>query len=153
MKILIFSDSHRNLQPMETAILEENPDNVIHLGDLESDAEDLRRFFPRLPIASIPGNCDNYTAAERYKIFTLAGKRFFITHGHFYGVKLSLDRLVNTALTAGANVALFGHTHFPHFSEVEGMLVINPGTIGMGRRTYGVLTIENGKMSYELKEV
>ncbi len=153
MKILIFSDSHGNLPPMETAVLEEKPDHIIHLGDMERDADDLRRFFPKIPVASIAGNCDYFTACERNRVFTLGGKKFFITHGHFYGVKLGVDKLINTALVAGADVALFGHTHLPYYSEVQGMLVINPGTVGMGYRTYGVLTIEAGRMSYQRREV
>ncbi len=153
MKILVFSDSHRNLPPMETAVLEEKPDQIIHLGDLESDAEDLSRFFPRIPVASVAGNCDFAYAAERYKLITLGGKKFFITHGHHYGVKMGLDRLINTALTAGADAALFGHTHVPHMSTVSRMLVLNPGTVGMGRRTYAVVTVENGELTAQLREV
>lgn len=153
MKILVFSDSHRNISPMETAVLAEKPDYIFHLGDLERDAEELRRLFPNIPVASVAGNCDFGTAGERYLFFELRGKKFFLTHGHFYGVKSGLDRLVNTALTAGADAALFGHTHSPYFDEIRGMLVINPGTVGMGRRTYGVLTLINDVLSYEGKSV
>ncbi len=153
MKILVFSDSHRNIAPMETAIAEEKPDYIFHLGDLESDADEIRRLHPNLPVASVAGNCDFGMGGERYLFFELRGKKFFLTHGHFYGVKLGLERLVNTALTAGADAALFGHTHTPHFEEVQGMLLINPGTVGMGRRTYGVLTLENNTLRYEGKSV
>lgn len=153
MKILVLSDSHRNLPPMETAVLAENPDQIIHLGDHESDAEDLGRFFPRIPVCSVAGNCDMFACGPRYKLVTFAGKKLFLTHGHYYGVKVGLEKLVNTGLTAGADAILFGHTHVPYYAEVEGVPVINPGTIGMGGRTYGVLTIENGNMIYDVKSV
>ena len=153
MKILVFSDSHRNVSAMEAAVIDERPDYIFHLGDMESDADELRRLFPRIPVASVTGNCDFGRSGERYLLFELRGKRFFLTHGHFYGVKLSLDGLVNTALTAGADAALFGHTHSPYYAQVSGMMVINPGTVGMGRRTYGVLTIKDGAMTYEGKSV
>lgn len=153
MKILVLSDSHRNLPPMETAVLEEKPDQIIHLGDHESDAEDLGRFFPRIPVCSVAGNCDGFSGVPRYKLISFAGKKLFLTHGHYYGVKTGLEHLVNTAHVAGADAVLFGHTHRPYYAESEGMLVINPGSVGMGGRTYGVLTIEGGKMSYEAKSV
>ncbi len=138
---------------METAVLDEKPDYIFHLGDLETDADELRRRFPNIPVASVAGNCDFGRAGERYLFFELRGKKFFLTHGHFYGVKLSLDSLVNTALAAGADAVLFGHTHSPYYAEVQGMLVINPGTVGMSRRTYGVLTLADGEMRYEGKSV
>lgn len=153
MKILVLSDSHRNLPPMETAVLTEKPDQIIHLGDHESDAENLSRFFPQIPVCSVAGNCDMFAYGPRYKLVTFAGKKLFLTHGHFYGVKMGLEHLVNTALTAGADACLFGHTHRPYYAQAEGMLVINPGSVGMGARTYGVLTIENGRMTYEAKEL
>ncbi len=153
MKILVLSDSHRNLPPMETAVLTEKPDQIIHLGDHESDAEDLGRFFPRIPVCSVAGNCDMFSDGTRFKLVTFAGKKLFLTHGHHYGVKTGLDALVNTALAAGADAVLFGHTHRPYYAQIEGVPVINPGSIGMGGRTYGVLTIENGRMTYEGKSV
>ena len=53
MKILVFSDSHRFLSGMVQAIEEEKPDQVIHLGDLMGDAEELSWRFQTLPILSL----------------------------------------------------------------------------------------------------
>ena len=41
MKILVFSDSHRSMSGMYSAIDRHLPDQVIHLGDLLQDAEML----------------------------------------------------------------------------------------------------------------
>ncbi len=136
---------------MVDAILEENPDQIIHLGDMEGDAEELRRQFPRIPLASVPGNCDFGSGSEGTLNFTLAGKRFFITHGHRYGVKMGYEGIINTGLTARADAVLFGHTHTPFETWVDGTLIANPGAIGYGNRAYGVITIENGKLTYEAK--
>ena len=54
MKILVFSDSHRFLSGMVQAIEEEKPDQVIHLGDLMGDAEELSWRFQTLPICMVP---------------------------------------------------------------------------------------------------
>ncbi len=152
MKILVFSDSHRYVQPMVDAVLAENPQQIIHLGDVEPDAEELSRQFPMIPVASVPGNCDFGSTDEVTKIFTLGGKKFFITHGHRYGVKLGYAKLINTGMTAGADAVLFGHTHEAFDTWLDGTLIANPGAVGYGARAYGVITIENGKMTYKAKK-
>jgi hypothetical protein len=152
MKIIVFSDSHRNVEPMVEAVGIEKPDYIIHLGDLESDAIELGRRVGNIPICSVPGNCDLLPIGQKRLIFDFCGKKFFVTHGHMYGVKSSYDAIINTALTAGADIALFGHTHVPYEAVIAGMYVINPGSVGTGSRTYGVLTIENGEISYEKKD-
>ena len=152
MKLLIFADSHRMLGSMVEAVEEESPDQIFHLGDLESDAQYLADRFPHIPVCSVPGNCD-YMPREAYtKLVTVGGKTFFLNHGHTYRVKYGFDAIINAACVARADVLLFGHTHTPYYADVNGLTVINPGSIGYGD-TYGVLTIENGSLNYEMKRI
>ena len=58
MKLLILSDSHREMEYMRDAVRRERPDAVIHLGDLVPDADRLAEEFPGLPVLSVRGNCD-----------------------------------------------------------------------------------------------
>ena len=57
----------------------------------------------------------------------------------------------------GAEVALFGHSHIPHAEQRGKVFLFNPGSCGRcytGPDTYGLLTLENGKVTaYEHKEV
>ena len=87
MKILVFSDSHRFLSGMVQAIEEEKPDQVIHLGDLMGDAEELSWRFQTLPICMVPGNCDGWTTAPAIKRITLQGRDILLSHGHLWRVK------------------------------------------------------------------
>ncbi len=153
MKILVFSDSHRFVQPMVDAVLAEDPAQIIHLGDVEPDARELSRLFPAIPVASVPGNCDLGSTDDPVKQFTLGGKKFFITHGHRYGVKLGYAKLVNTGMAAGADVVLFGHTHQAFETWLDGVLIANPGAVGYGGGNYAVLTLENGTVAYEAKKI
>ena len=68
-------------------IRREKPDYVFHLGDHDSDAEDLRREFTMLPISGVRGNCDWHSDAPLTLTVLLGGHRFFLCHGHTYGVK------------------------------------------------------------------
>lgn len=54
LKILVFSDSHRYTGGMIQAIEEQQPDLVVHLGDLQRDAEELALLYPKLSMVTVP---------------------------------------------------------------------------------------------------
>lgn len=145
MKILVFSDSHRSRGGMLNAIDAHDPDQVIHLGDLQEDAEELSYVYPKLPICMVPGNCDGWTMQPLKKQITLAGKQILLSHGHLWGVKRSYDAAIADARAAGADILLFGHTHVAFCKQLEdGLWVMNPGA---SRASYGLILIEDGQIS------
>lgn len=151
MKILVLSDSHHTMQYMEMAVEREHPDQIIHLGDHNRDAADLERLYPNLPILSINGNCDLDLLGRDTVITDFRGFRFFITHGHRYGVKGSYLRLELAAKEAAADVALFGHTHCGICEEYNGFWLLNPGSCSSaGRPSYGIVEIINGSLTCRL---
>ena len=153
MKILILSDSHGRKNNMLSAVEIESPDWILHLGDYDKDCADIEAAFPDIPLRSVRGNSDRFSAGLDIDEFELEGKRFYMTHGHLFTVKVGKTQLINTALERGADILLFGHTHVPHFSMVDNMLVINPGSIGAGGKFYAVLEFKNGEVSCELKNL
>ena len=87
---------------------------------------------------------DEDVAAEVLQL-TLDGVKFFLTHGHRYSVKYTLDALLNAAYFAGADMVLFGHTHRAVSETMQGLYVVNPGTAGVGALcTYACIETENG---------
>ncbi|MBR2977175.1 MAG: YfcE family phosphodiesterase [Oscillospiraceae bacterium] len=144
MKILIFSDSHRNIAPMLDAAEREKPDQIIHLGDHEGDALRLRELLPNTPVLYVPGNCDPGSDAPQTLKPVIDGVRFMVTHGHRYQVKFGLMRIGLAALEAEAQAVLFGHTHQPCTETFENVLLFNPGTVGGRGGTYGILETEHG---------
>ncbi len=151
MKILVFSDSHRSVSPMVQAIEGEKPEQVIHLGDLMEDAEELTYWFPQLPVCMVPGNCDGWTTVPLIKRITLQGKSILLSHGHLWGVKSGYDTALYEGRKAGADVLLFGHTHRPLCERTEdGLWVMNPGT---SRSSYGTIQIRDGEVSCALGHV
>ena len=144
MKLLIASDTHHCIGNLYEAIEREMPDTVIHLGDYQSDAEDLACVFPRVAFCTVPGNCDHDWVSETEKLLDFGGVRIFMTHGHRYGVKSGCDALFSAAKRAGAQLALFGHTHCAYHETRDGVTLLNPGAQRFIR-----LTIENGQFSYE----
>ena len=149
MRILVVSDVHGNGRALREAI-ESQPTarRVLFLGDGLRQAEDAAEQFSDRDFYMVPGNCDMAAPGPLTRQETFGGKRFFFTHGHRYDVKYGLYRLELAAREAGADIALFGHTHVPYRDYADGLHLINPGSLGRdGRYAYvdvtggGIMTV------------
>lgn len=147
MLILVFSDSHGELSFMREVIRREHPDQIFHLGDHDRDAEDLEREFPTIPIAAVQGNCDYWSDTPLTRVIRLGGYRFFLCHGHSFGVKTSYLRASYAALEQKADFLLCGHTHEPRLEENDRtfLTILNPGACGFSYPTYGRIILETAK--------
>ncbi|MGI5935209.1 MAG: metallophosphoesterase family protein [Oscillospiraceae bacterium] len=152
MRVAVFSDSHGRIDKMIHALQSWRPDLIVHLGDYARDAEHLKKEFPQTPVRAVRGNCDIRSYALEKDFFDIGQVKVFITHGHIYGVKRSLDALLNAAYFSGARVALYGHTHIAHCRQIGGLWVINPGSAGQGMKpSYARLEIgEDGSVNCQI---
>lgn len=151
MKILVVSDTHGNyLAPLEI-FKETGAEMLIHLGDEIDDAFTLELILEH-PVTKVPGNCDHRAKEPRELLESIAGNRFFITHGDLYRVKNGLHRLVEKAKSLKAAVVLFGHTHVPLIHKQDGVLLINPGTLmaGSDAKSYALLNVTHFKITSEI---
>lgn len=156
MKLLVVSDSHGCLGNLYDAVSAEMPDTVIHLGDCLRDAEDLSFAFADMEILRIAGNCDFAYDAPPFVLTELGGVRIFLTHGHPFGVKRSLDALLSKARECGAQIALFGHTHVQHMEQRDGVCLLNPGAISRTTSHPGYAVLEilpDGAFTCQLKQL
>lgn len=161
-KLLVVSDSHGKSENIGRAVsLNTDLDMIIHLGD---GASDLTLSLPPnydKPILTVEGNCDYigfYPIDRRYlprvlRIVSINGKRVYLCHGHNQHVKGGLGALALAAYSAGADIALFGHTHKKHIEYIpkgtslgqvtteRPLLLFNPGSISMGHPpSFGLLS-------------
>ena len=156
MKICVFSDSHGYAGNMFAAIELEKPDACFFLGDGERDIARVIEEYPDLPVYAVSGNCDFRTDLSSSLFCEVEGVKIFATHGHLSRVKydFDLETLTSQAAEAGADIALFGHTHSQQLCESRGVTLLNPGSIGRGYYpSYAVLTIENGRYMTDLKTI
>lgn len=153
MKILVLSDSHGNFNSILRALDRESDIQfVIHAGDIQRDVDDLRDLRPDLTCAAVAGNNEffhSFSQDPSQRIFTLEGKRIFLTHGHLFSVKQTLSQLAQAARAAEAEICIFGHTHKPYLEERNGILFFNPGS---SSNSYGILEIQNGTVTARLEE-
>jgi len=124
---------------------------LIHLGDEINDAL-IMESIAEIPVIKVPGNCDHRATEPRELLETISDKKIFITHGDLYKVKNGLHRLVEKAKELKASVVLFGHTHNPLIQNLDGILLINPGTLmtGSDSKSYAILTVTPFKVTAEI---
>jgi len=130
----VFSDTHGWTEDMLRAVRIHRPDIAVHLGDFVRDALALREEFPALDVRCVRGNCDVGSDAPEKLLFTLEGVSVFMTHGHLYYVKYTLDSLRTAAQVTGARLVLFGHTHERECRDFGAATFLNPGSAGTGRK-------------------
>ena len=77
---------------------------------------------------------------------TVCGVKLYMTHGHLHKVKLTQSMLLADARAAGAQAALYGHTHCAECrQEPDGLWVLNPGAGGYGG-SVGLIETQNNKI-------
>lgn len=155
MKVLIVSDTHRVNENYFRAVDKEKPfDLVIHCGDAEG-AEYSLMSYAETDFEVVGGNNDFFTSLPKERVLNIRGNRIFVTHGHFYQVNAGVERLAEEAAERGCSMAFFGHTHIPFMSEVNGVLLVNPGSLTYPRQfgrvpTYMVMEIDGyGKARFK----
>lgn len=154
MKLLILSDSHGDITSMERIADIERPDGVIHLGDHASDAKALARKLGHISVCMVRGNCDSDSDVAEEHTLDFGGHTFYITHGHRQNVKSGLLALKYRAEEAGAELALFGHTHIAHLDLPGGVRLMNPGSarrVLWQHARYGLVIIDDDGLRCELK--
>lgn len=143
MRILVFSDSHGRVGPMQDMVETYGADAVFHLGDVARDGDQLAQLYPKLPFYRVAGNCDwSLQGTELERVAYLEGKTVLYLHGHTRQVKSGPRMAVQAAQELGAELLLFGHTHRPFCQRYDGLLAVNPGAAQDG--CGALLTWERG---------
>lgn len=133
MKIAVAADTHGRIEGLKKQLMNYKPEHLLFAGDFLSDS---RRLAHHLGIEShaVLGNCDGKSAGEWEIVIELGGKRFYIVHGHQFGVKGSLNTLFYRGQELGVDAVIFGHTHVACSEQAAGMWMLNPGSASRPRK-------------------
>jgi len=145
-KILVFSDSHGSILALKAVFKwasERLPPNgticaTACLGDGLTDlqiAADATGFYSDWKL--VLGNNDYGIQAPELAVFDFADCKIFMCHGHRHNIYNGLNTLLVSAKNKDADIVLFGHTHVPFQKKIDGILLINPGSIGRSRSRIG----------------
>lgn len=148
MKIIVMSDSHGK-ESILSDILNKHSDAkaFIHCGDIELDPD----TYPE--ILTVQGNNDLFLDYPQQLIETFNNKRILITHGHQFLYSNRIQRIANKAIELGCDIVCFGHTHVTQYEIVNGIHIINPGSLWRSRDgkkpSYAILNIDEDKIHVE----
>jgi len=132
MRIGVLSDTHMpyraRVLPDELFAAFADVELILHAGDLNTlDMLDPLRALA--PVEAVVGNTDPWEVAHRLpeqRLLDCAGVSIGLVHGHVGPGRDTAEKARRTFPTA--RVIVFGHSHRPVVVEVDGQLLLNPGS-------------------------
>lgn len=127
-RIIVVSDNHGAASPIEDLKhLYPDADYFLHLGDSELTASELQGYI------CVRGNNDWDSGFPNCRTVSACGHKILMCHGHRDMYTGHYERLADKAASMGCDIACFGHTHIYHDSVVNGVRMLNPGSISHNR--------------------
>lgn len=150
MRIIVVSDTHGSPDLLLSAVRQAGrTDMLLHLGDGVRDCAALERAYAG-EVWKVRGNCDFATSDEYEHFLPLNGAAIYMTHGHLFNAKVTLNKLWYKGSEMGADIVCFGHTHVPLLEKQGTLTLLNPGSL-KNVRTYGLIEIDGGKVNINLR--
>ena len=151
MRVGVISDTH-GVVPATIDEVFAGVDRIIHAGDIGRDSV-LVKLEAIAPVVAVHGNMDSGDLQWRYPDVAnvrLAGHRVLVGH--------ILERLLAAGVPEGVDVVITGHTHCARVERVDGVLYVNPGTVGARGRdgqgpTVALLSLGGGEPAAAIVEL
>jgi putative phosphoesterase len=149
-RVGLISDTHNMLRPQVFEVFQ-GVDVILHAGDVGED-DILDELETIAPVYAVRGNTDRFDDPRlpESRELMISGLRVHVSHGHEVGAK----PITLMAAYEHADVIVYGHTHRELVTEVDGVLVVNPGAAGARRFNLmpcvAIMTITEGKPTIEL---
>jgi len=128
MRIGLISDTHGLLRPEALAFLR-GCDRIVHGGDI-GRAEILEQLAGIAPVTAVRGNNDRGAwarALPETTTLTVEDARLYVLH--------DVKALAVDPRRAALAAVIAGHSHKPAAIDRDGVLFLNPGSIGPRRFT------------------
>lgn len=160
MLIGLISDTHipdraREL-PKNVISAFQNVDLILHAGDLTS-MEVIDELEKIAPTIAIQGNMDRAAGIilPNAKVIEAEGIKIGIAHGEVYP-RVDTQQLLYLAKQLDADILVTGHSHQPKIEQIDGILLLNPGSPIVPRladRTVMLLEINNKDVDVEVVKI
>ena len=141
LRVGVISDTHGLLRP-EVVDKLRGVDHILHAGDV-GHCDILGRLRELAPVTAIRGNIDVSSECARLprtELVEVAGAFFYLVH--------SVADLDIDPVAAGVNMVVSGHSHRAELRGKDGVIYLNPGSVGPRRFslpvTMAFVDVENG---------
>ncbi|MCL2637744.1 MAG: YfcE family phosphodiesterase [Oscillospiraceae bacterium] len=158
MKITVVADSHKNFEVLKS-VADANTDSdlFIHLGDGQYELIDVANLYPNMKFVFVKGNVD-FGSIKEERVLNFEGHKIFCAHGHTLDVHDGVEALLDKAIYHECQIALYAHTHIFNTDYINGVYVMNPGSIseprGKNPPTYGIIeTAEDATIKMKIVEI
>lgn len=148
VKIIITSDAHGHFSRLERiARIHDDADYYLDAGDSEGRASSI------IPFISVEGNNDASFAFPKTRVIDVYPHKIYVTHSHEFFASQRTEGLVRKAQRLGCNFVIYGHSHVPDVQKIQGVTLINPGSLYYNRDrsplSYIVLMLNGHEFSIE----
>lgn len=126
MLVGVLSDTHGLLRPQVLEALTE-VEHILHAGDV-GDIRILDKLREIAPVTAIRGNVDTVGPCAE-----LPATEAIELGGHFLYMVHSIEDLDLNPRAAEIQVVISGHSHKPSITQRDGVLYLNPGSMGPRR--------------------
>lgn len=144
MKLIVIADTHKDYERYNNIVTKNAADLYIHLGDGINEFSDVAKENPNKEFAFVKGEND-FCEASLTRVIQVKNCRIFCAHGDTFDVSDGLKKIIAAAKAENCSIILYGHTHLYKAELIDGIYVMNPGSLGTPRghnkASYGVLEI------------
>lgn len=158
MKIAVISDTHMGELPKWLDRVYEQwlapADVLIHCGDITS-FQAWSYFMRHDRFICVRGNCDwdpNLVAQLEPTVTASIGP-LTVGVAHGWGARSLVSVTVARAFGTDFDLVCYGHTHRRDWSVVEGVQVVNPGSLGEAGSLAEIIVSEQGQMDCRFMNV
>lgn len=150
MKVVVVSDSHgKNSRLDQVLMLEPDADYYFHCGDIETSEDEYPMY------RTVMGNNDYFCSYPDKLMFTIEGHKVLLMHGNQFPYMRRIERMAAYAKQEECDIFCFGHTHVAHLEQIDGVLLLNPGSLWRSRDgrgpSYAVIEITQQNIQAQIK--
>lgn len=145
-RVVIASDNHFAKESIKYIKENIEADYYIHCGDSDMDEKELNGWY------AVHGNHDEaFSSFPSEIILEIEGHRFLVVHGHKHkAFPLNYRGVIEYAKEKECDVLCFGHIHIYKDEYIDGIRVLNPGSLRYPRdgynRTFMILEVDENEI-------
>lgn len=138
---LILSDSHGDEKRVFDILTHwgESITDLLFLGDGAKEIVEAAYIFPEINFQAVIGNNDFSIKPNGRVTFPLENlievgqQKIYMTHGHIASYKEVHNKVSEQAKLQRAEIAFYGHLHIPFSGVINGVHLLNPGSVSYPR--------------------